>query len=267
MYVPILYTLYQTLCSMSFRKPRRPRSRRRRQRSPSGSPSDHGSRSISPTPGSQLVPSSMVLTERRPRNYRSQGPDISGPRPILSIPGRDFVQQFSTSRGRQHQPRQHQVSRIHSPDLDMDAADDSHMPTSDFDFTTDVFYAEQEDTAEQQREKLQRKKERLWKRWAENVIPSLLRPHLQLLRQSKSLRSIPRSLTYQCSCNSNSQTLEVVCVFFDRKYMMVISGPSVDVFFRAPKHSNQIMSVFSSRSPIVVSGTFPMCSACSHTGS
>ncbi|KAL6305915.1 hypothetical protein BKA93DRAFT_730537, partial [Sparassis latifolia] len=59
------------------------------------------------------------------------------------------------------------------------------------------------------------KKARQWQRWATEVIPSLLLPHMELLRLSESLRQnvdIPRA----CTCGGEHvRTLKVVCVYFE----------------------------------------------------
>lgn len=204
--------------SFSFKKPTQ---RQRRQRSPSivpspNSPSGSPSTSLTddPTIHHHLVPPTKIPRGRRPRH--SQGQFIPGPRQILSVPGQSYVQRSSLSRGRPQLLQQSQASTIRNPELH-DPIDDSHAPTSDFDFMTDVFISDQPDTEEMRQEKLRRKKGKQWARWTQEVIPSLLRPHLRLLHKSRSLCEVPRSFTYRCTCNaSSSRSLAVVCVFFER---------------------------------------------------
>jgi hypothetical protein len=59
------------------------------------------------------------------------------------------------------------------------------------------------------------KKERLWKKWEHEIVPSLIPPYLQLLRVSESLRhsNYPEQ-NLSCSCNSQ-RNLELSCLYFD----------------------------------------------------
>ncbi|RDB18751.1 hypothetical protein Hypma_014627 [Hypsizygus marmoreus] len=60
------------------------------------------------------------------------------------------------------------------------------------------------------------KKEKQWKKWADEVIPNLLSPYLQILRDSGSLRDVqPQSDGCQCG----ARKMEVVCVYFERLVM------------------------------------------------
>ncbi|GBE80067.1 hypothetical protein SCP_0212700 [Sparassis crispa] len=63
--------------------------------------------------------------------------------------------------------------------------------------------------------RLRQKKAHQWQRWVTEVIPSLLLPHMELLRLSESLRQnvdIPRA----CTCGGEHvRTLKVVCVYFE----------------------------------------------------
>jgi hypothetical protein len=134
------------------------------------------------------------------------------------VPGQVYVQQASTSRGRHQLRHQHNQT---SDNLDLDqtpnVVDDLNAPSSDFNFTTDVFVSDPPETAEVRREQQQRKRQKQWRRWTDEVIPSLLRPHLRLVRKSKSLRSLPRLATSQCTCGSSSlRRLKIICVFFER---------------------------------------------------
>lgn len=74
------------------------------------------------------------------------------------------------------------------------------------------------ESPEDRRAREHAKKERQVTRWVNEVIPALLRPYMQLLRSSQSLRSVQRDTTLQCSCvHKASRSLKVTCIYFDRK--------------------------------------------------
>lgn len=62
-----------------------------------------------------------------------------------------------------------------------------------------------------------RKKEKQWQRWSEEVIPSLIRPHLEHLRQRNDQRRNPDIQRHSsCTCGGVQATkIRVVCVFFE----------------------------------------------------
>jgi hypothetical protein len=203
---------------MSFRKPNRRIPSRRRQTSPPDLPSSQGpSRSTSP-PTEPTVHHHLVPPNERGRRPRhSRGQFVPGPRHILSVPGQEYVQQPSFTRGRpQMCLQQNQEPDNSNIDKPPDSANNSHMQTSDFDFMTDTFIMDPPETEGMRQERLRLKKQRQWVRWTQEVIPSLLHPHLCLLRKSNSLCNVSHLPTYQCTCNSSSsRTLTVVCVFFE----------------------------------------------------
>ncbi|RDB30787.1 hypothetical protein Hypma_005865 [Hypsizygus marmoreus] len=57
------------------------------------------------------------------------------------------------------------------------------------------------------------KKDRQWRRWANEVIPALLAPYLTVLHESGSLRNLEPA-TEACPCSASK--VEVVCVYFER---------------------------------------------------
>ena len=203
---------------MSFRKPSLRTRRTRRQTSPPDLPSSQGpSRSSSP-PTEPIVHHHLVPPNARGRRPRqSQGQFVPGPRHILSVPGQDYVQHLSTTRGRpQKCLQQNQTPDDSNINPSPDPADSSHIPTSDFDFMTDILITDPPETEEMRQERLRLKKRRQWVRWTQEVIPSLLQPHLRLLHKSNSLCNVSRLSTYQCTCGgSSSRSLTVVCVFFE----------------------------------------------------
>ena len=60
------------------------------------------------------------------------------------------------------------------------------------------------------------KKERQWRNWSEQVIPMLLEPYLELLRESEGLRDLT-FVRGRLGCKGcvDGRNLEVVCVYFE----------------------------------------------------
>ena len=67
--------------------------------------------------------------------------------------------------------------------------------------------------------KAQWKKERQWAKWANDTIPSLVKPYLQHLYLTQSLRDPPPNGYERRNCNcGNEGFLTVTCVYFERKW-------------------------------------------------
>ena len=64
------------------------------------------------------------------------------------------------------------------------------------------------------------KKISLWKNWALKLIPELLDPYLNLLRESENFKNINRSLP-KCSCNGVGHKMKVIAVFFESKLFLL----------------------------------------------
>ena len=63
------------------------------------------------------------------------------------------------------------------------------------------------------------KKERQWRNWSEVIIPAMLEPFMELLRESESLRSLSNARNHQgCQGCEGGQRLEVVCVYFESMF-------------------------------------------------
>ncbi|KAH9828839.1 uncharacterized protein C8Q71DRAFT_859379 [Rhodofomes roseus] len=74
-----------------------------------------------------------------------------------------------------------------------------------------------EESAELRRQQERAKKARQVQRWAHEVLPSLLRPYLHLLRESESLKNRLRPTEPVCTCGGlAARSLSISCVFFDR---------------------------------------------------
>ena len=207
---------------MSFRPPKARKARR--QISPSSAlASRPASRSTSPSKAlstsHHLVSPSAVQKQRRPRN--SQGMFISSKEVLVSVPGHDFSQMPVPDRGRL--PRAATSANIASGSTnynrcDSEAATNTEFATDDppaFDMD-DIFITPQ---IVSENQNTMRKRETQWSRWMNEVIPLVLRPHLSLLRQSASLRSISRVKSVNCTCGKTSaRHLKVVLVHFESKF-------------------------------------------------
>jgi hypothetical protein len=60
------------------------------------------------------------------------------------------------------------------------------------------------------------KKQRQWRNWSAHVIPMLLEPYLELLRESEGLRDLT-SMQDRLGCKgcADGRSLEVVCIYFE----------------------------------------------------
>lgn len=62
------------------------------------------------------------------------------------------------------------------------------------------------------------KKKRQWRRWSEEIIPSLIEPYVDLLWKTDGLRDMDKVKgVSQCQQCNGSRQLEITCVFFERK--------------------------------------------------
>ncbi|KAK7456327.1 hypothetical protein VKT23_010574 [Stygiomarasmius scandens] len=60
-----------------------------------------------------------------------------------------------------------------------------------------------------------RKKDRQWKRWLKEVIPSLVTPYMELLQRTDNLRlTAPLRLADRCSCNNGGRYLDIAVIRF-----------------------------------------------------
>lgn len=158
--------------------------------------------STSSTPGrSQLIDVSRIPRQRRPRN--SQNLFLPGPEALLTLPGRTrLTQVYSLDDCNRQSPRRRRpISSNH---------DESKLVDPFFD---DVFTLPPLDTDTNGH----RRKENQWQKWTTDVIPSLLRPYLQLLRETENLRNRPDDHPHICTCCSPGRPVSVIGVFFDRE--------------------------------------------------
>lgn len=159
-----------------------------------------------------LVPTVTMPKLRRVRNTNSFY--LPGPEKILSLPGQSYSQTTLPRRGRVNHSSRHPAAPINDAPEVFD--DDPFMASDDGDILNDILVEAAPNSEELQREKQKHKRKKQWKTWTQVVIPSLLRPHLQLLRRSVSLRSVPPHKEHQCECNGTGfRRLKVVCVSFE----------------------------------------------------
>jgi hypothetical protein len=212
----------------------------------------------------------MIPRSRRPRN--SHDLYLPGPEQILTLPGQSYSQLPSSSRGRSTNASSTYVPQ-NVGDFSAGPDDNPYRSPGAFDIINDIFVADAPESEELQREKQRRKKEKQWKKWTQEVIPSLLRPHLRLLRKSASLRSVPQHTDYHCKCGGTfARRLKVVCVSFEREFY-ILYGISVFVFLepryvrlysnnhpiRTPSNRNHCMPLWSSCAAVAVLWSFSLC--------
>ena len=200
--------LDQLILSTMFRKPKR---RQHTQRQSSDSPSVAPSRSVSPSkPSTHLISPSEVSRIRRPRH--SQNLFLPGPECLFTLPGEDFTQEASPSRGRMSCSDSGNLAPPQSSPFS--AVDPGPMD--------DIFVTHNTDSDDLRRQRQRLKTQKQWVRWTDEVIPSLVHPYLRFLKVSESMRSICLLENTICSCNSGVHHLKIVCVYLESK--STISG-------------------------------------------
>jgi hypothetical protein len=169
----------------------------------------------------------MVPKKRRPRNTGKMF--IAGPQTVLSLPGQEYAQLPSPSRGRSPVPglRKGPFGAAATPAPSEVHVADLYGPMDDFDVIEDIFTHDGPEPESLKRQKQQHKKVKQWKKWTEDVIPSMLRPHLHLLHKSESLRTMLHPTKPQCACHGSSHRLRVVCVSFESECHVCSCGLAI----------------------------------------
>ena len=193
-----------------FRKPKRSTQRGSRQSSDHQSIPQSQSVSPSKSSTSHIVLPSEVSQARRPRQSRNMF--LPGPELLLAVPGEDYTQQASTSRGRL--PRSDGINLTSAKDSSFSAVDSADPGSDPMD---DIFVADHADIDELRHQRQRHKKQKQWLRWTNEVIPSLVQPYVHHLRISESLRSIPQYENTVSRCNSGVRHLKIVCIYLDSK--------------------------------------------------
>jgi len=85
----------------------------------------------------------------------------------------------------------------------------------------DIIVREEEGFRDEARARKQAsKKERQWRNWSEEVIPAMLEPYMELLRESDSLRDLSSARMHRgCKGCGDGRSLEVVCVYFESRFL------------------------------------------------
>jgi hypothetical protein len=193
-----------------FRKPRPSKQRARDSSDPRSLPP---SRSVSPSKSSvtsHLVAPSEVPQTRRPRH--TQNMFLPRSELLLAVPGDDYTQPASTSNDRL--ARSGGISLVSTRGSSFSAVDSADPGPE---LADDIFVVDNTYSDELRRQRQRLKKQKQWLRWTNEVIPSLVQPHLHLLRISESLRSIPQYVNTLFGCNSDVRHLKIVCVYLDSK--------------------------------------------------
>ena len=151
---------------------------------------------------------------------------------VLVLPGGRTFSQSSISRSSRsrslascgHSCTQSEQGRPPSPAITTAASDlqDEYHDSIASNLMSDILVsiADSTQTPEERRAQERAKKQRQVGRWLNEVLPSLQRPYLHLVRVSEGLRSIDRSRVVHCSCGGSitGHTLSVICVYFDREF-------------------------------------------------
>ena len=82
--------------------------------------------------------------------------------------------------------------------------------------------AEEPDEVDIDREARDEKKRRQWRKWSEDIIPALLRPYLQLLRETSGLRVMDSVRRKGCRGCDGVRQLTVSCIFFESRFLISI---------------------------------------------
>jgi hypothetical protein len=197
---------------MSFKAPKPPRVSSRSS-SLSRRPSSLLSKDTTiPRTSHHLIPPSDASKTRG--DHGTKGRDQSHYNKVLAEPfGRVFVQEPAPL-------RKSTAAAVH-PAEPQAALDDSFADTGDAEvaepFPIYVLAGGKDPDLRQQCQ--QRKKERQWAKWENEIIPSLLQPYLRILRESDNLRTLNHHSSVAlptCLCERRTR-IDVTCVFFERK--------------------------------------------------
>lgn len=163
-------------------------------------------------PASHTLIESRLIPQQR-RGYGTRGKVNYAREELLVLPNRQAFTQLPSHPHRPH----HDTYNSPPPILDNSIISDS---VPEVDHMDQIFVTTGEtEPPEIRKQRQQRKKERQWAKWADEVIPSLIKPHLQLLRQSESLRKLSQlrhTVLSPLSCHCPKRTkLTVTCVYFE----------------------------------------------------
>jgi hypothetical protein len=196
---------------MSFRRPTI-RYRRRKLSPCKDSPTSTLSSSLSqahPSASQALIPVSDAPRLKRPRFSTSIY--LPGPESLVVLPGRSTLTQSANE-----VCGSGTISTQHSVSIPMSNQPPDHVPeVPALQYDGDPFTVA-DDTKLTRQVDQHRKLERQHWKWVNDIIPSLLLPHLRLLHKTDSFRLRPQPVPRLCTCGS-VKSLSVTCVYFQSK--------------------------------------------------
>ena len=149
---------------------------------------------------------------------------LPSPPPLLVLPGRQRYTQNIRAPSR-HSLVQHGEVGLHSrittepPSIDP-SVDDQPL------FSDSLYMPEGPIDIPRPRLSGLQKKQNQWRRWSQEVIPSLITPYLTYIQQSGSLQStpdlFPTAHDSHCDGIHRPRSLMVTCVLFDRASFLVV---------------------------------------------
>jgi hypothetical protein len=228
---------------------------------PSSPATQNPSSSLPPLPA--LIPLPDAPCTKRPRH--STVIFLPGPEELVALPGRrTFTQPVD------HRRDQALRNRPATPfDAGFSAADDKTEDSghrSSMDLSSSEYLKEHhfEEHHLRQRERQHGKVKRQHSRWT-NLITSLVPLHLRLLRETKCLRDPPQDTHHICTCGSNVRALTVLCIYFQRTYILSCFFSASDLSPRYGIHQYQRVFVRTSSSAAPLARNFSLRSLVSLT--
>lgn len=172
----------------------------------------------------ELITSSMVKRRRRPQQSRKFHLPIAPP--LLVLPGRKRLTQQSLNNPGRSQQQQ--------PLRDTDTANQHDSPSAGntlergehSSFYSSLHYISDGDSILPSPSKGRQKKMNQWRRWTDEIIPSLIAPYLTYLRKSASLRNRIKLqpdevATFQCKSSCRRRVLDITCILFNRMSLLL----------------------------------------------
>jgi hypothetical protein len=173
----------------------------------------------------RLVTSSMVKRRRRPQKSSNFHLPIAPP--LLVLPGRKRLTQQSPNIAGRSQQQQPLGDAGSADQHDTPSAGDllEHQEEGSS-FYNSLHYISDGDLLTPSRSNNRQKKINQWRRWTNEVIPSLIAPYLAYLRKSTSLRNRielqpDEAAAFQCRSSCRRRALEITCILFNRMSLLL----------------------------------------------
>lgn len=210
---------------MAVRRPKRPRPAvlpSKRSDSPSDDPPPlHSTTPLTPA-GSR--PTTIICEPWMARHRGSRALYLPATPPLLNLPGRQrFTQNIRSSSRRL---RVEDGENSSHPPITADSPDNDPLVDDEPLFSDSLYMPDGPVDIQRPRLSGFQKKQNQWRRWSEEVIPSLITPYLAYMRRSVSLQCAPdlRSLSgddSHCTGSCRPRSLAVNCVLFDREFCVL----------------------------------------------